>query len=117
MTPKITERKCQSKMALHKKYSLADSTQCVDLRNFENEIIETIETVAPGKHPKVFEDHFITDPLTQSEAVKIGRELSKCKDIARYGKKVETFRLFKGQTMVTNGIETATLDDGGIDNG
>lgn len=90
-------------MALYKKYVLADSSQDVDLRDFEQEIVETIETVVPGKHPKVYQDHFTTDFLTQSEAVRIGRELSKCRDIARYGKKIETFRLFRGQTKKAQG--------------
>lgn len=58
-------------MTPYKKYTLADSTQGVDLRKFEKEIVAAIEAVAPGKHPKVYQDYFTIDILTQSEAVRI----------------------------------------------
>lgn len=98
-------------MAPYKKYSLADTTQSADLRQFEEQIVKAIEAVAPGKHPKVFQDCFITDNLSHSESVRIGRELSRYKELARYGKTIETFRLFKGQT-----IEVEEAEDGGTAN-
>lgn len=98
-------------MALQKKYSLADTSHSVDLRQFESQIVGTVEAVAPGKHPKVYQDHFTTDYLSHSEAVRIGRELSRCKELARYGKMLETFRLFKGRTVESE------AEEGGADNG
>lgn len=98
-------------MTPYKKYTLADSTRDVDLRKFEKEIVEVVEAVAPGKHPKVYQDHFTTDYLSHSEAVRIGRELSRCKELARYGKMLETFRLFKGRTIESE------AEEGGADNG
>ena len=59
-----------------KKFKTAFHNENVDLRDYEKEIVDTIEKIAPGKHPKVFKDYYSTDDLTQSEAVKIGRELA-----------------------------------------
>lgn len=70
----------------------------LDLRQFEQLIINTIENLLPGKNPKVFEDYFSTDPLTQGEAVALGRELSKLSELKGYGRSVTTFRLFDGKT-------------------
>ena len=64
-------------MAKIRKYRLSDTSQDVDLRQYEDEIIDTINDTVPGKHPKVYADHFTTDQLTHSEAVRIGRALSK----------------------------------------
>ena len=60
-------------MAKLRKYRLSDTSQDVDLRQYEDEIIDTINDTVPGKHPKVYADHFTTDQLTHSEAVRIGR--------------------------------------------
>ena len=70
----------------------------IDLRKFEKLIIDTVEKTIPGKNPKVFSDYFSTDPLTQGEAVALGRELSKLSELKGYGKEVTTFRLFDGRT-------------------
>jgi len=86
-------------MAILRKYRLSDTSQNVDLRQFRDEIMDTINEAVPGKHPKVYADHFTTDQLTHSEAVRIGRALSRCDDLTAYGKTVTTFRLFSG-TMV-----------------
>ena len=64
-------------MAKVRKYRLSDTSQDVDLCQYEDEIVQTINDTVPGKHPKVYPDYFTTDPLSQSEAVKIGRALSK----------------------------------------
>ena len=69
----------------------------VDLRQFEKIIIDTINSIVPNKNPKVFKDYFSTDPLTQGEAVVLGRELSKLPALKEYGKEVTTFRLFDGK--------------------
>lgn len=82
-----------------RKCRLADSKhRNIDLRLFEKEIIQTINNTVPDKNPVVFKDYFSTDPLTQSEAVAVGRALSKIDDLKYYGKTVITFRLFDGKT-------------------
>lgn len=69
----------------------------VDLRNYEQIIKDTVERIVPGKNPKVFKNYFSTDPLTQGEAVSLGRELAKVEQLKEYGKEVTTFRLFDGK--------------------
>ncbi len=86
-------------MAKLRKYRLSDTSQVVDLCQYEDEIIQTINDTVPDKHPKVYPDHFTTDQLSQSEAVKIGRALSKRYNLQKYGKFITTFRLFSGRTV------------------
>ena len=87
-------------MATHREYRLADTSwENVDLRKYRKEIIDTIENAVSGKHPKVYKDYFTTDELNHSEAVKIGRALSKQDDLIQYGKFIKTFRLFRGTTV------------------
>ena len=86
-------------MAILRKYKLSDRSQNVDLRQYESEIVDTINEAVPDKHPKVYKDHFTTDQLTHSEAVRIGRALSKSDNLAAFGKTVSTFRLFSGTTV------------------
>ena len=69
-----------------------------DLRQHSKIIIDTINKAVPGKNPKVFESYFSTDPLSQGEAIQVGRELSKIPELAAYGKTVTSFRLFDGRT-------------------
>ena len=89
-----------------KKYRLADSShKDFDLRTFKQIILTTVEAAVPGKHPKVEKSFFSTDPLTQSEAVALGRALSKVEQLSRLGKTVTTFRLFYGRMYES---ETAT---------
>ena len=71
----------------------------VDLRDFRDEIESIIEETVPGKHPRVYKDHFTTDKLSKGEAIKIGQALSKNKKLATYGKAVYTFRLFDGRNI------------------
>ena len=53
-----------------RKCRLADSEhRNVDLRDYEQLIIDTANNTVADKNPKVFKDYFSTDPLTQSEAV------------------------------------------------
>lgn len=70
----------------------------VDLRQYSQLIIDTVESIVPGKNPQVFSDYFSTDPLTQWEAIQLGRALSKLPQLAAYGKEVTSFRLFDGRT-------------------
>ena len=69
-----------------------------DLRQYSQIIIDTINRVVPGKNPEVFKDYFSTDPLSQGEAILIGRELSNIPELATFGKTVTSFRLFEGRT-------------------
>ena len=78
------------------KLSNSDHSE-VDLRQFSQEIIDTINETVPGKNPKVFENYFSTDLLSQGEAVALGRELAKIPGLKDFGKTVETFRLFDGR--------------------
>ena len=81
---------------MKKIYRLADSKQEVNLLDYEKVIIEKVNEVIPGKNPKVYKDHFETDELSHSEAVALGRALSRVEDLQKMGKQVTTFRLFKG---------------------
>ncbi len=92
-------------MAILRKYRLSDTSRNVDLRQYKDEIVNIINEAVPGKHPKVYADHFTTEQLTHSEAVRIGRALSKSDNLAAYGKTVETFRLFSGTTVETEDPE------------
>lgn len=85
-------------MGNRRKYKLAEKEyQNVDLRQFEDLIIDTVNHTIKNKNPKVFETYFSTDPLTQSEAVLLGRALSKLDELNVYGKTITTFRLFDGK--------------------
>ena len=76
----------------------SDARDSTDLREYETLITETINATVAGKNPMVFERYFSTDPLTQSEAVAIGRALAKLPELNGLGKTIETFRLFDGKT-------------------
>ena len=82
-------RKCKLAVSDHKE---------VDLRQFEDIIIQTVNATVKGKHPRVGKHYFSTDLLTQSEAVSLGRALAKIEELKVYGKTVTTFRLFDGKT-------------------
>ena len=69
-----------------------------NLKKYEQIIIDTINLTVPGKAPKVFEDYFSTDILTQSEAVSIGRALAKIDELSALGQEKTIFRLFDGKT-------------------
>lgn len=81
---------------MRKIYKFADRQQQADLTNYQQEIIDTVNSVVPGKNPKVFADRFETDPLTHQEAVRLGRALSKISGLKSFGKQVTIFRLFEG---------------------
>lgn len=73
--------------------------ETVDLRNYEDLIINTINEVAPGKNPDVQKDHFSTDVLSHSESIKIGFALAEIPEIAKLGILVSIFRLFNGRIV------------------
>lgn len=78
----------------------------VDLRQYEQIIIDTVNSTIPDKNPKVFKDYFSTDPLTQSESVALGRALAKIPALNRLGKTITTFRLFDGRTYYSEEAPT-----------
>lgn len=61
-----------------RKYSLADGSKrgTVDLRDYADVIAAAVEEFAPGSTVTVHSDHYtVLEPLTQSQAVKIGRRI------------------------------------------
>ena len=85
---------------MKRKCKLADiEKRKINLLQYKDEIIETINSVVPGKHPEVFHDSFQTDPLDRGEAVRLGRALSKIPGLNDCGKKVTIFRLFDGEVV------------------
>ena len=58
----------------------------VDLRSFEETIIDTVNKTVPGKNPRVYKEYFSTDTLNQSEAVSLGRALAKIEKLKSMGK-------------------------------
>lgn len=76
----------------------AKESRNVDLREFEQIIINTVNMTVADKNPEVYADYFSTDPLTQTEAVMLGRALAKLPELKGYGKSITIFRLFDGKT-------------------
>ena len=92
---------------MRRKCKLANTSfKDIDLRNFEQIIVDTINSTVTDKNPMVFKDYFSTDSLTQSESVAIGRALSKIAELNVYGKSIITFRLFDGKNYAN---EQSTL--------
>ena len=72
----------------------------VDLRQYKDLMMNTINEVVPGKNPEISKDGFSTDELTHSEAVRLGQALSRLDALKPYGKIVSQFRLFEGKTVI-----------------
>ena len=90
-----------------RKFKLTNSNfRNTNLKMYEHIIIDTINKTIPNKNPKVFEDYFSTDVLTQSESVAIGRALSKIEELSILGKSVITFRLFDGKNYLSEQSKT-----------
>ena len=90
-----------------RKCRLADAeSRNVDLRKYEQIIISTVNMTVANKNPKVYQDYFSTDPLTQTEAVMLGRALSKLPELKGYGKSITIFRLFDGKTYESEESKT-----------
>lgn len=73
--------------------------ETVDLRDYEDLIVSTINEIVPSKNPVVGKDYFSTDVLTHSEAIKIGLALAEKPAIAKLGILVSVFRLFNGRIV------------------
>ena len=92
-----------------RKCKLANSDyKNIDLREYKDVIIETINSTVPGKNPVVCKKYFYTDVLTQSEAVSLGRALAKIEGLKEMGKTVTTFRLFDGKVCDVENSEAIT---------
>ena len=64
---------------MRRKYKLTNKDyKDVNLKNYEQIIIDTINKTVPNKNPKVFEDYFSTDVLNQSESVAISQHTPCC---------------------------------------
>lgn len=61
--------------------------------------MEIADRIISGKNPKVYQNYFMTDELTQGERVRLGKELSKSPRLKQYGKEVTSFRLFEGKSV------------------
>ena len=85
---------------MRRMFRLSDAShRDIDLREYEDEILEIAYRIIPEKNPKVYQTHFMTDELTQGERVRLGRELSKSSRLKQYGKEVISFRLFEGKSV------------------
>ena len=61
-----------------RRYSLADGKKrdVIDLRNYEYVIVKAVQEFAPGTTVVVSKNYYtVQEPLTQSQAVRIGRRI------------------------------------------
>ena len=85
-----------------RKYSLADGNKrsSVDLRDYGDIIRAAIEEFAPGSTVIVNKDHYIVnEPLSQSQAVKIGRKICES-DLSQHCIKLS--KLFNSKEVTDN---------------
>ena len=68
----------------------------VDLRDFEDIIINTVKEVIPGAKVKVYPYGYVVDKITRGEAIKIGRKLAST-DLCTYCIKIS--KLFNGENL------------------
>ena len=68
----------------------------VDLRDFEDIIINTVKEVIPGAKVKVYPDGYVVDKITTGEAIKIGRKLAST-ELCTYCIKIS--KLFNGENL------------------
>ena len=90
---------------MRRMFRLSDAShKDIDLREYEDEILEIADRIIPGN-----QNYFMIDELTQGERVRLGRELSKSPRLKQHGKKVTSFRLFEGKS-----VEEKEEEKGGI---
>lgn len=85
-----------------RKYSLADGKKrgVVDLRDYEDVIVKAVLEFAPGTTVAVSKDYYIVnEPLTQSQAVKIGRRICES-ELAKHCIQLTLSKLFIGKEVV-----------------
>ena len=55
---------------MRRMFRLSDAShKDIDLREYEDEILEIADRIIPGKNPKVYQNYFMTDELTQGESL------------------------------------------------
>lgn len=85
-----------------RKYSLANGSKrgVVDLRDYEDIIVDAVLEFAPGSTVIVSKDHYIVkEQLTQSQAVKIGRKICES-DLSQHCIKLS--KLFNSKEVTDN---------------
>ena len=85
-----------------RKYSLADGSKrgVVDLRDYEDIIRAAVEEFAPGTTVAICKDcYIVNEPLSQSQAVKIGRRI--CESDLKYHC-VKLSKLFNSRLVKEN---------------
>ena len=83
-----------------RKYSLANGSMrgVVDLRDYRDIITAAVQEFAPGSTLVVCKDYYtILEPLTQSQAVKIGRRICES-DLSQYCIKLS--KLFNSKEVI-----------------
>ena len=90
----------------------------VDLKHYEQAVIDTINSIASGKHPEVCNSSFSADELAHSQAVQIERILSRLDELKQYGKQVMQHLLSEGKIAETEpkGATTTNRPRGGRKN-
>lgn len=79
-----------------RKYTLASSAYrgVVDLRDYEDIIVSAVLEFAPGSTVNVYMDYYtVTEALTQSQTVRIGRRICES-NLGQYCVKLTLSRLF-----------------------
>ena len=83
-----------------RKYSLANGSMrgVVDLRDYRDIITAAVQEFAPGSTLVVCKDYYtVLEPLTQSQAVKIGRRICES-DLSQYCIKLS--KLFNSKEVI-----------------
>ena len=89
-----------------RKYSLANGSMrgVVDLRDYSDVITAAVQEFAPGSTVVVCQDYYtVLEPLTQSQAVKIGRRICES-DLCQYCIKLS--KLFNSKEVTNETIQS-----------
>lgn len=92
-----------------RKYTLANSAcrGVVDLRDYEEIIVSAVQEFAPGTTVTVCKDYYIVnEPLTQSQAVRIGRRICESSSLNKYC--VRLSKLFNSKQILEKEKTDAT---------
>ena len=89
-----------------RKYALANGSMrgVVDLRDYSDVIIAAVQEFAPGSTVVVCQDYYtVLEPLTQSQAVKIGRRICES-NLSQYCIKLS--KLFNSKEVTNETIQS-----------
>ena len=73
----------------------------IDLKHYEQAVIDTINSIASGNHFEEYNNSFSASDLAHSQAVQIGRILSRLDELKQYGKQVMQHLLVEGKFVET----------------